>query len=260
MVDYSSDRLESSDIWDVPGGSFLEQWVAFPRPGQDLVGSGVFMDVEAVTSPSDFLILSPEHLVADPLVKSFSQRLEVLVGSSNRRDTGLFSNQKLGSQASAFLDGFEVLKCVVEEPSEGEAGQVLQGKVSSRDSSEDERRVPLAVAEQRGFETPRKDFLGDGSGDLGDCDGRRVQTGIAKKRRKNWLKKKVVRNYAVGEDLAWDRVMKMAQCSLVGRAVGRNFAQHTIQEWAVGSWGSHLGYSPVVVELNRGWFAVNLEK
>ena len=70
----------------------------------------------------------------------------------------------------------------------------------------------------------------------------------------------MVRNYAVGEDLAWDSVMKMAKCTLVGRAVGRNFAQNTIQEWAVASWGTQLGYVPVVEELNRGWFAINLEK
>ena len=38
VVDYSSDRLESSDIWEVPGGSFLEQLVDIPRPGQDFVG------------------------------------------------------------------------------------------------------------------------------------------------------------------------------------------------------------------------------
>ena len=147
MVDYSSDRLESSDIWEVPGGSFLEQWVAFPRPGQDLVGSGVFMDVEAVTSPSDFLILSPEHLVADALVKSFSQRPEVLLGSSSRRDSGLFSNWKTGFPASDSLDGSEVVKSAAEVPSEGEAGQVLQGKILSRENLEEERRVPLDVAE-----------------------------------------------------------------------------------------------------------------
>ena len=147
MVDYSSDRLERYDIWEMPGGIFLEQLVDFPRPGQDFVGDGVFMEVEAVTSPSDFLVLSLEHLVADPLVKYFSQRPEVLLGSSRRRDKGFFSNRQLGFSASAFLDGLEVVKSATEVLSEGEVGQVFQGKLSSRDTSEDETRAPLAVAE-----------------------------------------------------------------------------------------------------------------
>ena len=64
--------------------------------------------------------------------------------------------------------------------SEGEAGQVFQGNISSRDSSEDELRAPLAVAEQRGFESLRRDFSGVGSGDLGDGGGRRVSNGSTK--------------------------------------------------------------------------------
>ena len=70
-----------------------------------------------------------------------------MLGSSSRRDSGLFSNEKLGFPASDLLEGFEVVKSVVEVPSEGEAVQVLQGKVSSRETSEDEWRAPLAVAE-----------------------------------------------------------------------------------------------------------------
>ena len=202
--------MESTDIWEMPGGRFLEQLVDFPRPGQASVGAEGFMEVEAVMSPSDFLVLSPELLTTDPLVKSFSQRPEVLLGSTSRRDSGLFSNWKTGFPASDFLDGFEVVKSAAEVPSEGEAGQVLQGNISSRDNSEEERRAPLDVAEQRGFESPRRDFSGDGLGDPSDCDGRRVHNGFSKKRRKNWIKKKVVRNYVVGEDLAWDSLLKMA--------------------------------------------------
>ena len=54
--------------------------------------------------------------------------------------------------------------------------------------------------------------------------------------------------------------MKMAKSTLVGRVLGRNFAKKTIQDWAAASWGTQLGYVPVVEMLNRGWFAVNLEK
>ena len=129
MVDYSSDRLESSDIWEVPGGSFLDQLVDIPRPGQDFVGAEVFMGVEAVTSLSDFLVLSPEQLTVDPLVKSISQRPKILLGSSSWRDSGLLSHRKQCSPVPDFQEGFEVVKSVVDVPTEGEAGQVLQGKV-----------------------------------------------------------------------------------------------------------------------------------
>ena len=67
----------------MPGESFMEQLVDFPRPGQEVLGSGSFMGVEAVTSPSDFLVLSLELLTVDPQVESFSQRLEILLGSSS---------------------------------------------------------------------------------------------------------------------------------------------------------------------------------
>ena len=58
VVDYSSDPLESNDIWGVPGGGFLEQEVVFPRLGPDalaLAKSGP-LDLEAVTFPSDFIV------------------------------------------------------------------------------------------------------------------------------------------------------------------------------------------------------------
>ena len=35
VVDYSSDRLESTDIWAVPGGGSLENMVEIPRLGLD---------------------------------------------------------------------------------------------------------------------------------------------------------------------------------------------------------------------------------
>ena len=35
LVDYSSDRLESTGIWEVPGGGFLEQLVEIPRLGKE---------------------------------------------------------------------------------------------------------------------------------------------------------------------------------------------------------------------------------
>ena len=87
-----------------------------------------------------------------------------------------------------------------------------------------------------------------------------MEGGSPKCRRRNWVKTKKLRNYAVGEDLAWDGVLQMAKCTLVGRALGRQFAKQTVHEWARVSWGEQLGYCPVVEMLNRGWFAINLTK
>ena len=79
-----------------------------------------------------------------------------------------------------------------------------------------------------------------------------MEGGSAKRRRRNWVKTKQVRNYAVGEYLAWDGVLEMAKCTLVGRVMGRNFSKKTVQDWAAVSWGEQLGYVPVVEMLNRG--------
>ena len=46
----------------------------------------------------------------------------------------------------------------------------------------------------------------------------------------------------------------------MGFIMRRNFSKKTVQDWATASWGTQLGYAPVVDMLNRKWFAVNLEK
>ena len=121
--------------------------------------------------------------------------------------------------------------------------------------------MSLGEAEQRGFGSPRRDFLGGCHGAVDDIAGRQVgANGTPKRRSKNWIKTKKMRNYVVGEDLAWESVLKMANCTLVGRVMGRNFSQKIVQDWATTSWGTQLGYAPMVDMLNRGWFAVNLEK
>lgn len=44
--------------------------------------------------------------------------------------------------------------------------------------------------------------------------------------------KQVVYNYSLGEDVGWDRVLHMAENTLVGKAMGRRFALKTVVEWA----------------------------
>jgi len=81
-----------------------------------------------------------------------------------------------------------------------------------------------------------------------------------KRRRKSWIKVKQVKNYVVGEDIAWDSVLQMAKLTLVGRVMGRNFSRKTVADWVEGNWKPLLGYAPVVVMLNRGWFAFKFIK
>ena len=262
-LDYSSDRLESSDIWEVPGGGMMEQLVDIPSLGQDVVGSAslVTLGLETVSSSSDFLVFSPELLTAVSQEESFTQRSEVWLGSSNWREAGIFSSRIPEFQAAVSQEGFGAVKGNASGTDDGEVGQVLQGKVSSRETSDDEWRMPLDVAEQRGFGSPRRDLFGGGSGVSGDLNGRQaVESGASKKRRKNWIKKKQLRNYAVDEDIAWDNVLRMAKCTLVGRVLGRNFAKKTISNWATTSWGAQCGYILEVAMITRGWFAVTLEK
>ena len=114
----------------------------------------------------------------------------------------------------------------------------MQGTGSRGVSLEVERRVPLGVAEQRGFGSPRGDLRGGSRGALNDSVGRRaVEGGSPKRRRRNWIKTKQVRNYAVGEDIAWEGVLQMAKSTLVGKVMGRQFAKKTVQDWARVSWG-----------------------
>ena len=123
------------------------------------------------------------------------------------------------------MEGFERVAA------DGVAGQVMQGKGSSGETSEEEWRVLLDVDEQRGFGSPRRVISVGSLGDSGDSVGRQAMGGgTSKRRRRNWVKTKQVRNYAVGDDLTWDCVLKMAKCTLVGRVMGRNFAKKTIQD------------------------------
>ena len=60
VVDYSSDRLESTDIWEVPGGGFLEHLVEIPRLGmEEQVPVNKPLGLEDFSSPSAFLVSSP---------------------------------------------------------------------------------------------------------------------------------------------------------------------------------------------------------
>ena len=198
-----------------------------------------------------------DHASVEFLVDPLQQRSEGLLGPSVCPDAG----DLLGLSPSILQGGLVDEVGCAQVLLGGNGGQDWRGQFSSAETSEEELKVPLNVAEHRGCGSPNRVFDADCLGAPGECVGRQAGVhGSSKNRRKNWVKKKLVRNYAVGEDLAWDNVLKMARCTLVGRVMGRNFAKKIVQDWAAASWGNQFGYVPVVEMLNRGWFAINLEK
>ena len=106
-VDYSSDRLESSDIWDVPSGGLEALGVEIPRLGlENHVSANLGSSrLEVVTSPSDFLILSPvEQVPVETQADTLSYLPAVLLDSLRWQEVGVyFSSPK-------FQGGFEPVK------------------------------------------------------------------------------------------------------------------------------------------------------
>ena len=128
MVDYSSDRLESSDIWDVPSGGVMEQVVDIPRLGQKVLESASFMPLglEGVTSPFDFLVFSPMvQLPVEPQVDPSSHLPDDLLGNSSWKEAGAPFSWNLGFPVSVFQVGFEAVKGSDKVTMDGVDGQIL---------------------------------------------------------------------------------------------------------------------------------------
>ena len=92
VVDYSSDRLESTDIWVVPGGGSLENMVEIPRLGLDVQVPVNFtpLGLEDFSSPSAFLVSLPvDHVPAISLVDPYFQWSDGLLGPSSWSDEGV---------------------------------------------------------------------------------------------------------------------------------------------------------------------------
>ena len=185
-VDYSSDRLERSDIWEVPSGGMIERRVDIPRLGQEEHDLASFLPLrlEDVTSSSKFLVFSPvEQLPVDYKIDSLSHLPEDFLGSQSWREAGSFFPRNPGFPATDILGELEVVKGSKQVEADEEAGHVLQGKGSSGEISEEEWRDPLGVAEQRGFGSPCRVTTTGGKGVSGEVVGRQaVEGGCAKRR------------------------------------------------------------------------------
>ena len=107
VVDYSSDRLESSDIWEVPGGGLLEKEVDLPRLGPEeyVSAKSGSLNLEVVTSPSGFIISPRDQFPVDNQGDSFSYLPSDLLDSPCWREVGL-SPSNLGVSLPVFPEGF----------------------------------------------------------------------------------------------------------------------------------------------------------
>ena len=129
LVDYSSDRLESSDIWEVPGGGLIEQMVDFPCLGQGVLGPACLEPVglKDVSSPSALCARSASETVPVSHVKSSAHQIDAVFESSRRRGEGDFIARFLGSSDSDNRGGFEVVEGSVQDLN-GEVGPFSLGK------------------------------------------------------------------------------------------------------------------------------------
>lgn len=112
-VDYSSDQIEGSDIWGMPGGGDLEQLADLPLMGTvDLSPGGFESKQQGVDfSPSNFLSLSPTRpFFDDPHTKNFGNLSVDLPGSSSWSESNLFLSQNLEFLVPRLHEGFEVIE------------------------------------------------------------------------------------------------------------------------------------------------------
>ena len=125
MVDYSSDRMDSTDIWAAPGGDLIEQMVDFPRMGQEVWGPARSepLGLDEVFSPSIFfasfpLAPVPAELHGEVIV----QQPEVLLELSRWPEDGSLLLQNLGFPAFDQGGGSEAVEGHVLVLKEGENG------------------------------------------------------------------------------------------------------------------------------------------
>ena len=170
-VDYSSDRLEGTDIWEVSGGVSLDLLADFPRAGLDgaVTECNKPLGLETVYSPSEFYVSPPvDHASVEFLVDPLQQRSEGLLGPSVCPDAG----DLLGLSPSILQGGLVDEVGCAQVLLGGNGGQGWRGQFSSAETSEEELKVPLNVAEHRGCSSPNRVFDADCLGAPGECVGR----------------------------------------------------------------------------------------
>jgi len=263
-VDYSSDLMDSSDIWVTPGGSGQEMILDLP-PLRNSSFPPVSIGSEQLEafSPSDLLSFSPlensDEVPQVPQAESIDNPPAVLSACP----VGVVTVCKEGPKVSGGEEGFEEVEGFDKVAAAGVARQVKESCGTSGGDDEGEKQVPAGVVVERESDRPSIEEEGakGKEGETGHSkEGFEKRPGPQKKRKTSWVKPKQVGTYAVGEDVDWNNILQMTKLTLVGKVIGRFFARRTVISWVERFWKAEIGYSPVVDLLTRGWFAVTFAK
>jgi len=257
-TDYSSDRLTGEDIWVGSDGFDLEDLEDFPLLGTErLLPAGMGSEfVSSGLSSSDFLNI-PGQSSCDPVASGFGEPEVDVFGDAVWKKDGVFFSNSIGLLAAPVTGGFEAVEDFDRVASEGVVRQVelLLGSSSGGCAAEENSRIPPESEAHRGSVSSERGSGHRQSSGEGDEGGQKGGAGVGKKRKNRWIKAKPAQNYAVGEDIDLGSVLQMSKTTLVGRVLGQTFSRRTVVAWVEEKWKPLIGSVPVVVILNRGWFA-----
>lgn len=246
LVDYSSEHLEDGIFWQGIGGSGSFVEVVLPLFGvEDLrLSSNIPYIHEGGFSSADLLLPS----------SPFSQTLEGFAVPSGDLSGG-FGFDIPGGVDLIALDPFLPNDVLVHEGELGGWIDLVLGHCGSRSVENVAVGVQgtiLGSCADPLFATSPK--LNSGFGSDIEVD-ERARKNSGPKRRKSFVKTfRSEYNYALSEDVGWDRIMQMANCSLVRKVIGRQFPLKTIVKWVTDCWKEALVEVSMVVRLTRGWW------
>jgi len=257
-TDYSSDRMTGEDIWVGSDGFDLEDLEDFPVLGTERrLPAGLGSELgSSGFSPSEFLGF-PGQSSCVPVASGLGEPEVEVLGDAVWKKDGVFFSKSVGFLEAPVTEGLDAVEARDRVASEGVERQVdlLLGSSSGGCAEEENSRIPPEPEAHRSSESSERDRGHRQPSVEGDEGGQKGGAGVGKKRKNRWIKAKPGQNYAVGEDIDLGSVLQMSKNTLVGRVLGQSFSRRTVVAWVEEKWKPLLGSVPVVVVLNRGWFA-----
>jgi len=262
-VDYTSDQMDSEDIWVTPGGCGMELFLELPPMRNTSLPPVSFgSDQLEAFSPSDLLSFSPNDTPAEVPQATLAESNDNPSAVPMDCQGGVATVCKEGPRVSGEGEGFEEVEGFDKVADAGVA-RFVKEICGSRGGVDEEARVPDEVNVVRDCDkSPHVEERGKGKErEAGHSkEGFEKHSGPKKKRKTTWIKSRQVGVYAVGEDVEWHNILEMSKLTIVGKVIGRFFARRTMVSWVDRFWKDEIGYSPVVDLLTRGWFAVTFAK
>jgi len=262
-VDYTSDQVDSEDIWVSSGGCEMELFLELPSMRNTSLPPVSFGSDQLETfSPSDLLSFSPNDISAEVPQATLAEPNDNPSAVPLDCRGGVASVCKDGPKVSGEGEGFEVVEGFDKVADAGVA-RFVKERCGTRGGVEEEARAPADVNVERDCDKPPH-VEERGKGKVREAghskEGFEKHSGPKKKRKTSWIKSRQVGVYAVGEDVEWHNILEMSKLTIVGKVIGRFFARRTMVSWVDRFWKEVVGYSPVVDLLTRGWFAVTFAK